>query len=66
MTVNGRSCLNLATFNFLGFVGDKDIEVLLSEVMFRNHKTSSARFSKELTFPLVPVSKKSFTHVDGV
>jgi serine palmitoyltransferase len=25
--VNGKSCLNLATFNFLGFVGDKDIEV---------------------------------------
>ncbi|CAB4030958.1 serine palmitoyltransferase 1-like, partial [Paramuricea clavata] len=24
--VNGKSCLNLATFNFLGFVGDKDIE----------------------------------------
>ncbi|XP_028403726.1 serine palmitoyltransferase 1-like [Dendronephthya gigantea] len=26
ITVNGKSCLNLATFNFLGFVGDKDIE----------------------------------------
>ena len=27
MNVNGKDCINLATFNFLGFVGRKEIEV---------------------------------------
>jgi len=31
LTLDGKECLNLATFNFLGFVGNEDIEVVLVE-----------------------------------
>ena len=27
INVNGKDCLNLATFNFLGLVGNKQVEV---------------------------------------
>ena len=33
MNVDGKDCINLATFNFLGFVGRKDIEVILRYIL---------------------------------
>ena len=38
MNVNGKDCINLATFNFLGFVGKETIEVssIVSLSLFKN------------------------------